>query len=112
MTPLFFLVDVQLPKALARWITEQGAEAVHAHDVGLGRATDHEICELAQTQGRIIVTKDADFLGLSLRFDPAIRLVWVRMGNVSTNALLDRFSTAWPQIRTALNSGEAIVELC
>ncbi|AZU05169.1 hypothetical protein X907_2658 [Glycocaulis alkaliphilus] len=111
MTTLSFLVDVQLPKTLARWITEQGAEAVHVHDVGLGRATDREICELAQSQGRIIVTKDADFLDLSLRFDPAIRLVWVRMGNVSTNALLDRFSTAWLQIKAALLTGETVVEL-
>ncbi|MFN3835109.1 MAG: DUF5615 family PIN-like protein [Glycocaulis sp.] len=111
MSRLSFLVDVQLPRALARWIATNGAAAVHAHDVGLERATDHEICQLAQTQGCIIVTKDADFLGLSLRFDPAIRLVWVRVGNISTNALLDRFTTAWPQIKAALLAGETVVEL-
>lgn len=111
MITLSFLVDVQLPRALARWIATNGFAAVHAHDIGLERAPDREICEEAQAHGHVIVTKDADFLSLSLRYDPAIRLIWVRLGNMSTNHLLERFSQAWPQMRAALEAGETTVEL-
>jgi predicted nuclease of predicted toxin-antitoxin system len=60
--------------------------------------------------GRAIIAKDDDFLNLSLRHTPVVRLIWVRAGNRSTNRLIERFSEAWPQMRTALPPSEAIVE--
>lgn len=38
-----FLVDAQLPPALARWMVEQGHEASHVVDHGLGEASDASI---------------------------------------------------------------------
>lgn len=35
-----FLIDEQLPTALARWIVSQGHDAQHVFDVGLGGASD------------------------------------------------------------------------
>ncbi len=35
-----FLVDAQLPPALARWIAGQGHRAVHVFDLGFHRAAD------------------------------------------------------------------------
>ena len=34
-----FLIDAQLPPALARWITEHGHEAEHVLDCGLAEAS-------------------------------------------------------------------------
>lgn len=89
-----FLVDMQLPRALARWLAPGEADAIHAHNAGLERAPDTLLCEHAQAEGRVIITKDADFLNLSLRYNPVVRLVWVRVGNMSTNRLIERFSEA------------------
>ncbi len=56
-----FLVDAQLPPALARWLVAQGHEADHVADLGLGGASDTAIWNLALRTGAVIVTKDEDF---------------------------------------------------
>jgi predicted nuclease of predicted toxin-antitoxin system len=38
-----FLVDAQLPPALARWLSEQGHEAEHLLDIDSLQASDREI---------------------------------------------------------------------
>lgn len=38
-----FLVDAQLPPALARWLTAKGYEAEHVADVGMASSSDIEI---------------------------------------------------------------------
>jgi predicted nuclease of predicted toxin-antitoxin system len=38
-----FLVDAQLPPAVARWLTEEGHDAQHVFDLGLHQATDRAI---------------------------------------------------------------------
>ncbi len=53
-----FLVDAQLPPALAAWLVEAGHEAVALREVGLRDASDQEICSFALAKGYIIVTKD------------------------------------------------------
>ena len=42
-----FLVDAQLPPALARWITEHGRDATHVADCGLAAADDRVIWQHA-----------------------------------------------------------------
>ena len=59
-----FLVDAQLPPALARWLTERGHDAFHVFDVGMGRAGDQEIWNHAAAINAVIVTKDEDFVTL------------------------------------------------
>lgn len=40
-----FLVDAQLPPALARWLTERGHDAVHVLDLGLGDMTEDHLLQ-------------------------------------------------------------------
>jgi predicted nuclease of predicted toxin-antitoxin system len=56
-----FVVDAQLPPALATWLTDQGHAAVHAYELGLGRASDRVIWDRAIALGAVIVTTDEDF---------------------------------------------------
>jgi predicted nuclease of predicted toxin-antitoxin system len=56
-----FLVDAQLPPALARWLAAAGREAEHVADVGLGDASDHTIWDYALAAGEVIISKDEDF---------------------------------------------------
>ncbi len=57
---LRFLVDAQLPPALARFLAGRGHEAHHVVDVGLERATDAAIWAWARRHEAAILTKDRD----------------------------------------------------
>ena len=56
-----FLVDAQLPPALARWLAERGHAAVHVADQGMQAASDTTIWDYALREGAAIITKDEDF---------------------------------------------------
>lgn len=56
-----FLIDMPLSVTLARWLTVQGHDAVHAAEVGLNRATDEEILGRARRDGRTVITADLDY---------------------------------------------------
>jgi len=105
-----FLVDAQLPPALARWLTSQGHEARHVADFGLEGASDRAIWSEAGSTGATIVTKDADFVELA-RAGNGPAVVWITMGNCRRQFLLDKFGRALPQIVAALQSSERIVEV-
>jgi predicted nuclease of predicted toxin-antitoxin system len=106
-----FLVDNQLPVALAGWLLANGEQVDHVLDLDLERAGDSEIWALCIAEDRIVVSKDVDFLLLANRPGDTGRLLWVRMGNCRTSALLARFAAAWPAIQSAFASGQRVVEL-
>ena len=56
-----FLVDAQLPPALARQIELLGHTAEHVADSGRAKAADNVIRAYAAETGAVIVTKDEDF---------------------------------------------------
>ena len=106
-----FLVDNQLPAALAHFIAARGHESSHVLEVGLAQATDGEICRHAELREMILVSKDEDFFHLAVRPGATLRLVWVRMGNCRKRALLSSFERAWPRIMDSLSAGDRVVEL-
>lgn len=57
-----FLVDAQLPKALADFMNAQGLEAVHTLELpDKNKTQDGYISRLATTEKLIVVSKDAVF---------------------------------------------------
>ena len=63
-----FLVDHQLPPAIADFFRERGHDSQHLLEIGMASSSDLEVYEYAVALGFIIVTKDEDFLYLSHRF--------------------------------------------
>jgi predicted nuclease of predicted toxin-antitoxin system len=57
-----FLVDAQLPPALAPWLAANGHDAKHVADVGLAAATDKVIWGYSITADAILISKDEDFV--------------------------------------------------
>jgi predicted nuclease of predicted toxin-antitoxin system len=106
-----FLVDNQLPAALARFIESRGCHAKHVLDIGLSEASDIEIFRYAEAEGYILVSKDEDFLHLILRTSAAAGLVWVRIGNCRKQRLLDAFDRMWDRLVERIEAGERIVEV-
>lgn len=106
-----FLVDAQLPPALAVWLREQGHEAEHVFDVGLASASDHALWTRAKITGAAILTKDEDFVGLEPADQAAPAVVWLRWGNTATQVLIARLEPVLPAIVEALGAGEMLVEV-
>jgi predicted nuclease of predicted toxin-antitoxin system len=87
-----FLVDAQLPLALARWLRQQGHDAVHTLELpDRNRTKDSTLLQLAKADGRTLVTKDGDFqLTFELGKGPP-KLLLVSTGNIANRELLNIF---------------------
>jgi predicted nuclease of predicted toxin-antitoxin system len=89
-----FLVDAQLPKRLAVWISRQGHDAKHTLELPLGNRTpDQDIVMVADREDRAVVTKDGDFAQSFLVNGRPKKLLLVSTGNI-TNAELERLIKA------------------
>lgn len=106
-----FIVDAQLPPALARWLADHGHEAEHVFDFGGDGTTDSEIWRRALTKTAAIVTKDEDFSLRSMREADAPQVVWIRVGNTRRTALFAWIEKVLPEVIKALSRGERIVEI-
>ncbi len=106
-----FLVDDQLPVALARWIGMQGFTATHVADAGLTGKPDNEIWSFADKIDAIVVSMAEDFFDLQQRDASGPRLVWLRWGNTRKAALLAKWAVAWPDIVLKFSAGARFVEL-
>lgn len=103
-----FLIDAQLPPALADWLVAAGLEAVHVREIGLEAATDSAIWNHALKTERIIITKDEDF---TTRSEPAPIIVWLRVGNTTNPALRSWFERRLPGILQLIAQGNRLVEV-
>ena len=76
-----FIVDAQLPPALARCLVRLGHESEHVLNVGLLGADDRSIQQYAAEHNIVVITKDEDFAANLLwqKNNPAV--VWLRVGN-------------------------------
>jgi predicted nuclease of predicted toxin-antitoxin system len=106
-----FLVDQQLPRALAGWLRARGCEGVHVKDLGLQHADDAVIWAEAIRLGASIITKDEDF-SLIVRAGEGASVVWLRFGNCSNARLFALLDASWLGIVAALAEGEKLVEVC
>ena len=106
-----FLVDAQLPPALARWITDQGHEAAAVRDLGLRDSPDSAIWESARSTDAIIVTKDEDFAQLAAVRPPPPRVLWIRLGNTTNANLINALQAHWPDLIGHFEAGAAVVEV-
>ena len=108
---LRFLVDAQLPPALARWLEQQGHEAEHVYDIGLASAPDRDIWNHAARHDAAIVTKDEDFVAFRTIADDGPAVVWIRIGNATSRALIERLSSQLPAVEQGLTAGERLIEI-
>lgn len=111
MTQPRFLVDAQLPPALASRLTDAGYAAQHVTRLGLGEASDGEIWARAAADGATLITKDEDFAALAFRTRNGPAVVWIRLGNTTNAALWAALEPRLPEILSALRDGERLIEV-
>jgi predicted nuclease of predicted toxin-antitoxin system len=108
---LTFLVDAQLPPALARWIVARGHRATHMFDLGLHRAGDPVVWDLARRDTAVLISKDEDFVDAWLLSEAPPAFLWIRKGNCSNRAMLSWLEPLWSAVVERLEQGERFIEL-
>lgn len=83
-----FLVDAQLPRKITAWLADGGHDARHTLDLPDGNRTkDAELIAIAESEQRIVVSKDADFVDSHLLNDRPQKLLLVSTGNIHNQEL-------------------------
>lgn len=83
-----FLVDAQLPRRLADLLARLGHDVLHTLDLPeANRTTDACLCDLSESDGRVLVTKDADFVDSFLLQRKPPQLLHVSTGNITNSEL-------------------------
>lgn len=104
-----FLVDAQLPLRLARLLARAGHDALHTINLQNANSTsDREVARRADTDGRVVVTKDRDFRDSHLLSGTPRRLLVVATGNISNNALLELFEAHLDAIAAAFADSDFV----
>jgi predicted nuclease of predicted toxin-antitoxin system len=80
--PLLF--DEQLSARLCSLLADSYPGSLHVRSIGLGGAPDEEVWRAAATRGCALVTKDEDFHRLSVLRGSPPKVIWLRLGNAST----------------------------
>jgi predicted nuclease of predicted toxin-antitoxin system len=105
-----FLLDMNLPPAMAEWLRSEGHDAVHIREIGLADLPDHGIFAHAAEEVRIVVTFDLDFgeiAGLAGATGATVVLLRLRMAR--QDYLGQRLQAAIAEAAEALQDGAIVV---
>ena len=102
--PLRVLVDAQLPKQLARFLSfRAGYDCLHTLDLPAANETqDGFINRFSMAEKRVVITKDADFVNSFLLHGQPYKLLLVSTGNIKTVDLLELFRQFLPPLTRVL----------
>jgi len=78
------LLDENLSERLIFALAPRFADTRHVRLLGLGGAPDTQVWAQARTDGAVLVTKDEDFIALSVLYGPPPKVLWFNIGNAST----------------------------
>jgi len=107
---LTFLVDTQLPPVLASFLRRRGFDAVHTTGFANGHLLqDAEIEAIATHQGRIVVTKDHDFVDQYYRNGATPRVLYLAIGNIRNNDLINLLDLRMDLITQLFSEGATMV---
>jgi predicted nuclease of predicted toxin-antitoxin system len=104
-------LDAQLPPRLAGALRSAGHEAWHVADLNLLRGTDGQIWQEALRRGAAIMTKDADFAQRRVYGGEGPTVIWIRIGNRRNTDLIAAIERNMPEIETASEAGETLIEI-
>lgn len=93
------LLDQNFSHKIATLLKQEYPGSVAAREVGLSRATDKEVWQYALSNGFLIVSKDADFRLRSFVYGAPPKIIWVALGNCSTQQVVDLLRQSVQQVK-------------
>ena len=85
--PTRLLLDENLSERLVRSLSGRFPDSLHVRALGLGGTTDLALWDLAIREECVLVTKDEDFVRLSVLRGAPPKVIWLNAGNADTAAL-------------------------
>lgn len=82
--------------------------SIHVRDAGLARAEDTAVWNYALEHGLAVVSKDADFHQRSFLSSPAPKVIWIRLGNCTTEAVAELLRQRRSEIAAFLSDADAM----
>lgn len=81
------LFDQNVDYRLVRRLADLRPESVHVRDAGMKSSPDEQIWDYAARHDFVIVTKDSDFRHRSAQDGHPPKVIWIGLGNCSTQAV-------------------------
>jgi len=101
------LFDQNLSPRLCEALADCFPASIHVREAGLREAPDATVWEYAARSGFAIVTKDADFRQRSFLEGHPPKILWIRLGNCSTDAIAALLRSRAAEIDAFLTDDEA-----
>ena len=79
------MFDENLAGKLVEALADIFPASVHVATVGLVGASDRAIWDHARDDGFVVVSKDVDFLRMSVLGGPPPKVIWIRLGNCTSD---------------------------
>ena len=106
------LLDENLSRRLLSRLTDAFDGSTHVTAAGLEQATDRDVWAYAQRHDYAVVSKDSDFNDLAFVHGPPPKVVWLRVGNASTDTIAALINTAADTIvRFCADEHDAVLTL-
>lgn len=100
------IVDQNLSPRLVSQLNDIFPESTHVSFVSLDKASDSELWSYAGINDYIIVTKDADFSDLSMIYGHPPKIIWIGVGNCSTETAYALLRNHFKEIQEFYNNDE------
>ena len=94
-----FLFDQNISHRILALLPEKFQGSSHVKSEGLINSPDREIWEFAKKHDFIIVTQDSDFNELNSLYGYPPKIIWIRTGNLRTQAILDILVDSYADIK-------------
>lgn len=83
-----FLLDAHLPRSLCALFAEHGHDAIHTLNLSAGNHTkDSVISQISVREERVVISKDSDFVYSHVLKGRPWKLLLIKTGNISSQAL-------------------------
>ena len=107
-----FICDVHMPIRLSKFLAMHGTESVHVNQILSGSSTaDAMLCQYADQNDYIVITKDADFRNTYFLKKTPRKLIRVCLGNIANNRLIALFENQIGLIKQLNAEGSFYMEI-
>jgi predicted nuclease of predicted toxin-antitoxin system len=101
------LLDEHLSARLCQLLARAYPGSLHVNDLGLRSASDDAIWRAAIEHDCVLLTKDEDFQRLSVLRGAPPKVIWLRLGNASTEATADLLLSRAADVERFVSQEEA-----
>lgn len=101
------LIDENLSETLVQALGPIFPDSLHVRSLGHGGATDRLVWKLARDHGCILLTRDEDFLQLSVLNGAPPKVILLRTGNCSNTAVIQLLNDRLAVIEEFISHPEA-----